>query len=55
MGLNTTLAVKEEYLFTYSDTFLYDGRVEFKYRASSKLIEGNLVNGLFIFSIDGVD
>jgi hypothetical protein len=52
---NETISEKVEYYLTYSDTFLYDGKVEFRYRANSKMIDGKLLNGLFKFTIDGVD
>lgn len=54
-GSNETISEKVEYYLTYSDTFLYDGKVEFRYRANSKMIDGKLLNGLFKFTIDGVD
>lgn len=40
---------------TYSDTFLYGGTVNFRFRALTKLIEGTMQNGIFKFKIDDVD
>ena len=46
------------YYLEYSDNFLYPGSIEFKYRANVRLINlmsNSIVNGIFTFSIDGVD
>jgi hypothetical protein len=40
---------------TYSDTFLFQGTIEFRYRANTKIIGGKMANGIFKFTIDGVD
>jgi hypothetical protein len=43
-----------QYVISYSDTFLYNGMVEFRYRANT-MISGNVTNGLFAFYVDGVN
>ena len=41
------------YQLSYGDTFLYKGKVEFKYRANTALINHKTPNGIFKFTIDG--
>ena len=46
------------YYLEYDNNFLYSGTVEFKYRANTRLISlqsSSIVNGIFTFTIDGID
>ena len=43
------------YTLKYEEKFLYRGSVEFRYRANTRVIRGKTKNGVFKFSVDGVD
>lgn len=55
MAWNKNQSELVSYSIEYSGNFLFPGTVEFRYRASSKLINGLVRNGVFKFYIDGID
>jgi hypothetical protein len=58
LSLGSVLPSVSDFNLLYSNHFLYQGSVEFYYRASSGLVNthnGQLANGVFKFLIDGVD
>lgn len=44
-----------EYTLSFEENFLYRGSVEFRFRSFTKIINQTIANGIFTFSIDGVD